>query len=58
MGFLHPELSAMIRGADDSRKFVTVDYKEEDLPNIFDTFFKSKSMERQDSLNWGSYEPM
>ncbi|KAK4325795.1 hypothetical protein Pmani_003639 [Petrolisthes manimaculis] len=53
-------LSAMIRGAEVEGHFMTRDYKEEDLPDLFDHFFNKVvgKLERKNSLNWQSYEPM
>ncbi|XP_042874609.1 putative 2'-deoxynucleoside 5'-phosphate N-hydrolase 1 isoform X2 [Penaeus japonicus] len=52
-------LSAMIRGAEKEGSFMTRDYKEEDLPAIFEDFFqKVVPRDRKDSLDWKSYEPM
>lgn len=52
-------LSAMVRGAEKDGFFTTKDYKEEDLPAIFDDFFQNfLRRDRKDSLDWKSYEPM
>lgn len=37
-----PVLSAMIRGADDGKDIIVLDYKEDDLDQIFDKFFANK----------------
>ena len=37
-----PVLSAMIRGADDGNDIIVLDYKEDDLDQIFDKFFANK----------------
>lgn len=49
----------MVRGAEKDGFFTTKDYKEEDLPAIFDDFFQNfLRRDRKDSLDWKSYEPM
>ena len=49
----------MIRGGEEKGKFVTRDYKEEELPKIFEEFFTENFRRmHKDSLEWSSYEPM
>ncbi|KAG0711924.1 putative 2'-deoxynucleoside 5'-phosphate N-hydrolase 1 [Chionoecetes opilio] len=52
-------LSAMIRGAEQKGKFITRDYKEEELPKIFEEFFtECVAIKHKDSLDWDTYEPI